>query len=175
MRAFLICVSLTFASTLGAQDEVKTSRRPISGGIGYVTQAELKQAFTRAFSAVKAAYKLDRAPTPGGDARSIPASRAEFLRYATELWTFAESGFVQTLRPVEFEATRVRIKDSAARNRFAKLAKEGAVAPYGPIATNPREEMTAVEVGDALGFLIARIAERSNLPSSRWTPYLQRG
>jgi hypothetical protein len=53
------------------------------------------------------------------------------------------------------------------------LVRLGAVARVGPLATNKSDTIDAPDFGDAIGFFLARMAEITHQPSSKWTPWLR--
>jgi hypothetical protein len=60
------------------------------------------------------------------------------------------------------------------RDNLEMLVRMGAVAKIGPLATGPGNVLTVPEFGDAIGFFLARMAQMTHLPSSKWTPALRK-
>lgn len=173
---YLSALALAILAPFGfAQEGVKTTTKKVATSSAPVTQAE----------AAAVLGKLERAfrtvlSVPGNGKSSLspdrtPVTRALIIAEFDRLVLIAEPSFKIAPRPVKFDSARFSVKDAAAKVRLTKLVKGGYVAKIGPLATGPRDTLTTAEFGDAVGFLLARVSEVSTMPSTKWTPYLQRG
>jgi hypothetical protein len=138
-----------------------------------VTRSEAARAFrtvarslAEALSVRPATISLATAPGPVGKGETLTALSA--------LVKSAAPAFRLTLPPATTSPKRWTLKTPAERALLQTLVKGGYVANIGPLATGKRVTLTTREFGDALGFALARIAEAANLPSTKWTPALQR-
>jgi hypothetical protein len=140
-----------------------------------VTQAEAAAAMDRAEAIVRRVLGLPEAALrPAPPASDAPATRSGIVRDFGRLFRLAEPRFVFTPRPQRFDAARLRRLPAASdQAQLERLVRWGAVAPYGPLATNPGG-LSPEEFGDALGFLVARIAELTHTPDARFSPGLMR-
>ncbi|CAN5656432.1 hypothetical protein BH11ARM2_BH11ARM2_30170 [soil metagenome] len=168
---------LALLSPLGfAQEEggVKTTPRKIQTTDSPVTRAEAAAVLGK----LERAFRSVLSVPPKGKSNLVPdrtpITRSAIISEFDRLVVIAEPSFKVTTRPVKYDAARFTIKDASAKSQLGKLVKGGYVARIGPLATGSKDTLTTAEFGDAVGFLLARVSEASTMPSTKWTPYLQR-
>lgn len=175
MKPILLLVVLAAVSVAWSQSEKPTLKRPIVApnvGAQPVTRAEAKKAFTRADAVIRRSLFLGGTATSGVKGETGAITREEVVAELMRLYGVVRPKTTLSPRPVKFDSMRFRIGPSA-KVSLAMLVKIGAVAPFGPLATGPKNSLTVPEFGDALGFFISRMAEITYLPSRKWTPVLQ--
>jgi len=101
-----------------------------------------------------------------------PVSREAIVASFAALVNVASPKIKLEPMPVSFDAKRVKLGGSA-KSSILTLIRDGYVAPFGPLATNKANELSAAEFGDALGHLLLRISDLTHTPSTRWSPMLQ--
>lgn len=138
-----------------------------------VSQAEVRAVFIRVNKILSDSELVKR---PVGDPfipdHKTPATRSQIVAELSRVYQSASPSFKVSLRPVKVDLKAIRVPDAATRRRLTTLIAAGTVARYGPLASGPGPGLTTSEFGDALGFFLARISELTNMPSSKWTPYL---
>lgn len=142
---------------------------------GAVTRQEATAVFKRVATALRI--------FTGGRVKSFaPAfqptgvlTRTELVKEFDRVFETAKPYFKFAPRPVKFDARVFSVKDADARKKLDKLVLWGCVARIGPVATAPKDELALAEFGDAVGFLLVRIAELTHTPSSKWTPAMMHG
>lgn len=146
----------------------------VSAQTAPVTRGEVHAATARMETLVREVLRLPAGSAPAPAKPDEAASRAEITQALARLFRVAEPKFVYTPRPQKFDASRVRkLPVAADQAALEKLIRWGGVAPYGPLATNSGG-LTPKELGDALGFCVARLAELTHTPSSKFSPGLMR-
>lgn len=139
-----------------------------------VTRGEVHAATARLEALVREVLRLPAGAAPAPAKPDEVATRTEVTQALARLFRVAEPKFVYTPRPQKFDAGRVRkLPVAADQATLERLIRWGCVAPYGPLATNAAG-LTPKELGDALGFCVARLAELTHTPSSKFSPGLMR-
>ena len=138
-----------------------------------VTIAEMSSTLIKTEGIFRTVLKLP-AKTTLASSNKATATRAQIVDGFFALFTVAKPKFTMSLPAVPYDPKRLSadIKGEA-RQRLERLIREGFIAPYGPLATSKGSGLTISEYGDALGQVIARTMERTHLPSTAWSPYLQ--
>lgn len=182
MRVFSFCLSVfAVAAVAFAQDApdgsgLKKHKKPVPAAAlskKPVTKQEAAATFLRVEKIFHTVLPGARAGAPSHlRSTSEPVTRAEAVAELNRLFTLVQPTFTINPRKVSYDAKRITLKDPTQRQNLEKLIAYGCVAKIGPIATNPGPTLTVHEFGDAVGFFISRVAELTNLPSSKWTPYL---
>ena len=103
-------------------------------------------------------------------------SRKELIMVLHQAYTHYEPKFRVTPRPFDsYDRVVQENNESEQAKILLKLSKLGLVAPVGPVVVGKNDRLTALEVGDALGFFYSKIAVYSHQPDPLWTPELQDG
>ncbi|HVL37996.1 MAG TPA: hypothetical protein VM328_01270 [Fimbriimonadaceae bacterium] len=168
----LLIASLAFGQNekprISPRRDQQTSRPEVTAAP--LSRAEMKAAFQRVERAMHALPGV----TTRRPALDVPttgvASRSEVLRQMDRLFEMARPHFKFTPPKVKFDNARLSLKEASTRPLLEKLIAWGAVAQVGPIATSKVESISLADFGDALGFFVARMAELTHTPLSKWTP-----
>jgi hypothetical protein len=177
MKTLPVIALLATLAACQAQDQTTIAKpkkvaKPTVDTKSPVTQAEAKAVFIKAATVLKPVIGGNfPAPKLANSAKAV--SRAEVVEEFTRLFMAAKPAFKLIPRKVRFDAARLTLKDPAQRKNIERLIAFGAVAKMGPLAAGNKEELSVQEFGDAVGFLVARIAEVTHMPSAKWTPSLQ--
>lgn len=134
-----------------------------------VSKALAHKYFVKAETVMRSIFKASGKPASSVKPGTAPLTRAEFLAELDRLRKVAAPHIKSVPVPVAYDASRLVSKDP----RLASLIKGGYVAKISPLATMKADKFTASQFGDALGFFLARVAETTYTPSSKWTPILQ--
>lgn len=139
-----------------------------------VTQGEVRGTLLTTEKHFRTVLKMPP-PKPSGKmlGDGDPTTRTFIIqRFAVFVETFRPKFKIRP-RPLSVDLKRLGSFPEPVRNKLVALIRGGFVAPFGPLATGKEERMTLKEYGDALGFLITRIAEVTHMPSPKFSPYLQ--
>jgi len=137
-----------------------------------VTQKETRAAFTRLEDMIRTVVDIS-GPVDGSDIpdNNSAVTRDQVISEFTRLYHLAEPKYKVTPKKVTYDEKRFNVSD-AQRDNLKLLVGMGCVGKFSPLATSKGSSLSIKELGDAIGFFIARIADMTNLPSSKWTPYL---
>lgn len=174
---YLMCVGIVALSAAAGAQEPKgglTRKTPpkVVAPSAPVTQAEAKAVFSRAERVLRTALNLSGSSVSPLSTSTKPVTRAQVVGEFNRLYKMVLPSAKLTPRPVKFDSARLKMA-GAQKADLVKLVRLGAIAPVGPVAAGTRDSLTVVELGDALGFFLARMAEITHLPSRKWTPALQ--
>ena len=132
-----------------------------------VTKTEAATVFTKVESSIRSALKMPKANSAYAKGDTA-ISKAEVLQ-AFEKWRkVAEPKF--QIRP---RTVRTQVPLQSTEPLLAKLVAQGFVAKNGPIAPAKGTTLKPAELGDAIGFFLARLSEHTQTPSTKFTPYLR--
>lgn len=137
-----------------------------------VTKDEAKKVIDQVDSALVAvmpAVKKSESPLAG----SQPVTRAEVVSEFNRIFEAAKPEFKFTPRRVSYDASLLTLKDAGAKSRLQSLIAWGCVDQVGPLATSSKDTLGVLEFGDAVGFLLARVAQLSHMPDPKFTPSLE--
>lgn len=169
MRTWAIALVCLGSVAMGsAQDSIK--KRSVAQISGAVTQTEVAQVFARVEKTLFRLTKLDKTLPPMAKANA-PANRSQILARMALVVDAVKSEFRFTPKRVNFDGTLISVK-SPSRAQVERLIAWGFVSKTGPLVTGTQETMTPAEFGDALGMFIARMADLTHTPSSKWSPYM---
>lgn len=136
-----------------------------------VTQGEAYNVFAKAVAMLNTVLEMNLAPPVAKPAQpKQPVTRVQVVESLNRLFESVKPKFKFTPRPVQFDKKRLNMKDATANQHLQRLISYGFVAPVGPLATGPKDTVSVEEFGDALGFYMARLAEVTHLPDSKWSP-----
>lgn len=159
-RATLLLAALGAASATQAVD--------------LASRGEVNEALIKVEASVRSVLKL---PSAAHGAISEPdktATRAFIVERFVALFRVAEPKFAYTPRPAKLDWKRIRpLEDPAQDANLRLLARWTCVAPYGPLTTSGGG-LSLEEFGDALGFFVARVADLTHTPTTKFSPFLQR-
>jgi len=133
-----------------------------------VTKAEAAAVFSRVEAAIRSALSLAKGQSTYAKGAS-PIAKAEVLAAFAKWRDIAEPKFKIRPRPVAYDAARLQSNDP----QLKKLIAQGFVAKIGPLATVKGTTLKPSELGDAIGFFLARLSEHTQTPSTKFTPYLR--
>lgn len=166
----VVLVLLGVAGLASAQKEsfkvVKKKAAPAASGD--VTRSEAVQVMAKVRRACREVLGVTVSPKPTIATGKVVVTRKEILEEFATIHRAAAASFKLSPQPVSFDAKRFTVQSSS----LTSLVKGGFVAKVGPLAAGKRAGVSPNELGDAIGFFVARLAEVTHLPSSRWTPYL---
>lgn len=103
-----------------------------------------------------------------------PAQREYIVLQFARMVDLAKGQFKVTPRPIPLDPKTVKLSGNA-KTALDRLVAGGFVASAGPLATGAKDTLTLHQFGDAVGLLIARIADLTHTPDSKYSPYLQGG
>ena len=166
-------VVLVLLSVVGLANAQKESFKVVKkkatvSAAGDVTRAEAAQVMTKLRRACREVLGVSVSPKPTISAGKDVVSRKDILEEFATIHRAAAASFKLSPQPVSFDPKRFTVQSPA----LTSLVKGGFVAKVGPLAAGKRAGVSPNELGDAIGFFVARLAEVTHLPSSRWTPYL---
>lgn len=101
-----------------------------------------------------------------------PITRSDIVLQMDRLFMMVKPAFRVTPKRVEFDPSRVSIKDPVAKKRADNLITWGFVSKGGLLATSSKETMGVVEFGEAVGYFLARVADLTHTPNAKWSPEL---
>lgn len=139
-----------------------------------VTRSEASAVFGRTQKVLKSVLKLpaDIPVFSGGDG---VATREQVLRHFDRISRIVEPLFKFTPPKVKAAVPYISFKDPEAKKIAERLEVMGFLDRYGALATSKAEGMDPKQFGDAIGFFVARVAELTHTPSTRFSPYLMPG
>lgn len=135
-----------------------------------VTGREARAAFQRATKLITQTLGLSTA-TPTFKGSSNVASREQIVASLAELYRVIEPKIVVTPPPTRFDPAVITLKNQA-RIDAETLIKLGFVDRVGPLVAGKSPGLTPREFGDALGYFLARVADVTHTPSSKYSPAL---
>ncbi|HCD99740.1 MAG TPA: hypothetical protein DER07_01710 [Armatimonadetes bacterium] len=160
-----------------AKDRLQSQVRSVDAAAGSqtVTRGEAAKALSEAERVLSEVLRIPRPgnhPLQSGDAGQ-PLRRTEAILALKRLFDMASPRFCFTPRFVAYEASRLTVPPGdPSRAALEELIRWQCVAKLGPVAAGERTTLTVDEFGDALGFCLARLADLTHMPSTRWSPYL---
>lgn len=173
-----VCALLLAACLAAAQDGAPPQKakpyvpRKIVLSPEPVTRDEAKKVIDQvdsALAAVMPAIKKSESPLAG----SQPVTRGEVVSEFNRIFESAKPEFKFTPRKVSYDSSLLTLKDATAKSRLQSLIAWGCVDRVGPLATSSKDTLGVLEFGDAVGFLLARVAQLSHMPDPRFTPDLE--
>lgn len=132
-----------------------------------VTHIEANAAIARATKALEAVVHIKYA-APGLPQNPKPVTREETAELFYKVYAKTRPEFKFTPRPIAVPTKRLTNKSRV----VPELIRTGMLAPIGPVAAGSGVGLTTKEFGDALGYLLTRLADLTHMPSSKWSPNL---
>ncbi len=161
----------------GAPEHLAKHNQPrIAVSNAPVTQAEAYAMFQR----VERAFRNINGITENGPASAFspsnePISRDKTVIEMARLYDLVKPKFTIKLRTVKFDPAVFTLHDKTAKAEASKLVAAGCIGKYAQLVAGAGNTMQVGSFGDAVGLFIARIAELTHTPSSRFSPYLKLG
>lgn len=141
-----------------------------------VTEGEARKVFIRAEQIIRKVTKTN-APAPpinlGTTATKV--KRAQVIAQLARLLKLTQPAFRLTPMPKPVDPAPLKIPSGVPRDQLTMLVRFGAVGNYSHLATGPGDTISVKDFGDALGFFMARIAQVTHMPSTEFTPFLEKG
>lgn len=107
--------------------------------------------------------------------KAKPASRELVVDQFYHLFELAKPEFKYTPRPLNFDKKLLKPPTPKSKEKLEKLISFGAVSASGPLATSTKDTLTIQQFGEATGLILARLAELTHTPDSRFSPYMNQG
>lgn len=139
-----------------------------------VTQGEVRGTLLQTEKHFRTVLKMPP-PKPSGKmlGDGAPTSRTFIIERFDAMVEMFRPKFKIRPRPLRFDEKRLAKLPDRVRKKLVALIRGGFIAPLGPLATAKDESVSLSDYGDALGFLITRLAEVTHMPSPKFSPYLQ--
>lgn len=177
MRVF-VALAIVGVAAFGVTQDGSITRRTSKPSIAQapVTSGEVVKSMNRVDAALRSVLGAKSAPAKPlpKDAQTI-AKKDMIVRHFYALYEVAKPYFKYTPRPINVDRNAMRAAPPDVRAALEKLVASGCVGSAGPLGAYTSDPMTIQQFGDALGLLVARLAELTHTPSSKFSPYLQSG
>jgi hypothetical protein len=139
-----------------------------------VTRDEVRRSFSRLENAVKTVVPKYAPGAPLNLAGDQNATREQIILQMDRVFQGAKPAFRFSPRKVTYDAKLLSVRDPAAKRALENLIAWGFVGKVTPLATSKNPGLGLKDFGDSMGFFLARLAELTHTPSSKFSPYLQR-
>jgi hypothetical protein len=172
MAALLLSGAVTHA---GGQSLGKSRQAPprVQETGDLATVAEVSRTMVRIRQVLFKAVLNKAAPKETPKKETRVASKADIIAEFNKCFEDIRPRFKMTPRMVAVRANVVTVPaQHPQRKPLEKLIKYGFVAPVGPLVASKREGLTLREFGDAVGYFLARAADLTHTPSSKFSPAL---
>lgn len=173
-----LCLLLLGTYGLAVSQQPPSKPKPTSTNIStsVVTVEEVIKTMRRCEKAVRAVLHLKPATAPGLPAdKAKPASRELVVDQFYRIFEVAKPEFKFTPRPLSFDKKLIKPPTTKSREKLEKLISFGAVSASGPLATSTKDTLTIQQFGEATGLMLARLAELTHTPDSKFSPYMNQG
>ncbi len=173
MKFVLVLLAFCLSWVAVAQDQGefrKPTTKEVKVSAAPVTRAEARKVLDRAWTVLAKGLKLKGAAPFSLVADATPVTKNEVLAEFARLVTVSAAGYKRSPRPSRFDAARLRKDGDSAQ--MTALVSKGLVMPLGPLVTGKNGTISTVEFGDAVGVLMARLADLCHLPSGQYSPNL---
>ena len=168
----LIGVASAQQNTLDSKSKRKRPATKISGTESPVTQAEARVLFSKSEAAIREVLGIKGMGYSDFKPIGTVASRGQIIMQMSRLVDLTKPKFSMTPVPIKPNLNHMHLTNAVARAKATKLAEMGFIPPSSPLMTNKGEGISPAEFGDALGYFLARVAELTHQPSSKFTPFL---
>jgi hypothetical protein len=136
-----------------------------------VSQTEAATIFSKAEHVMKDVLQL-KISTPAFPKGTGVATRSQILKHFAALYTALEPKFKFSTPAQRSAAGVISLKDPQIKLTALRLETLGFIDRYGPLVTSKSDGLLPNEFGDALGYFMARVAELTHTPSTKFSPYL---
>lgn len=178
MRKLAVIYFLTaaLAGSAIAQREGQSRRNLGNQATSPVRVSEVNATFLKYEKIIRKVLELPGSSAPSPSTDSKPATRAQILNGLNRLFEMAKPEFKITPRDTKYDASLIVVpRGNASRPVLEKLIKWGCVGKVSPLATSKNDNLTLAEFGDAMGLFLARVADLTHTPNTKFSPYLQGG
>lgn len=139
-----------------------------------VTQAEAYEMFQKVEKAFRAVNEVtEKGPATKLTHANTPVTRDQTVIEMGRLFDLVRPKFTLKTTPVTFDPSVFTLHDKTAKIEANKLVGWGCIGRFAPMVAGEGSTMQVSPFGDAVGLFIARIAELTHVPSSRFSPYLK--
>jgi hypothetical protein len=176
MKFLFLFLVLLVASVSPAQDGgefKKPTTKVVKASTAPVTKAEARKVLDKAWSVLQKGLKLAGGSPVKLVADATPITKNEILAEFDLLVKASAASFKRSPRPSSFDAARFRADGNS--TLISGLVIRGLVMPLGPLVTGQNGPVSTAEFGDAVGVLMARLADLCHTPSTRYSPNLMPG
>ena len=160
-----LAFSVAFAQGEPKQREVKQ----VKSTSAPVTHAEAEAVFAKAWKAFETGLKVKGKNPAVIPSDGKPVTKNEILTSFKALVVATKPMFKRSASKVKFDAKRLR-KDMDPS--YLKLIEDGFVMPVGPLVIGKNGTVSTFEFGDAMGVIMIRIADLTQMPIRKFTPSL---
>lgn len=166
---FLLLVS--GAAQAQTQEQPKALKiQPSQVSNAPVTRLEASHIIFKMEKAFASALHL---PEPkASSAKPGAITRGEIVLAFDQAFSRVKGKFTYKPQPQYFEADRLTLH-GAALTSAERMIELGLLARVGPLVTSKKETISIEDFGDAVGYFMARVAELSHQPTTRFSPYLE--
>lgn len=175
---FLIAAAAVACTSACGQEALGHKQKPVptaSVPAAPVTQAEAKATFTHVQSSLSSVAGKPMTFAPSAlTASSKPVTRQQVLAEMDRLYKGAKPYFKMTPKPVWYDPSVFTIKGGTARPILERMVKGGFVSRVGVLATSKQDTLSPFDFGDSVGIFVSRLAENCHLPSTEYSPYLEK-
>lgn len=145
-----------------APRKIVLSPQPVTKDEARKVLDKMSHAFVRVIPAVK--------PAPIQLAGKQPVTRAEIIEQFARIFEATKPNFKKNPSKASVNPGALTVKEPAAKEKLETLIAWKCVDPTGPLATGNKETMGVLEFGDAVGLMIARLADLTHTPNPRFSP-----
>lgn len=170
-NAMLGLALVALVASSNAQESLK--KRTVTPVPGAVTQTEAATTFARVERAFFRTTRINRSlPTMARSDKA--ATRTEILARMVRLVDELKGEFKFAPKRIVFDPATLTVK-GITQAQVERLVSWGFVAKTSPLVSGTQETLKPAEFGDAMGLFIARLADLTHTPSSKWSPYMSGG
>jgi hypothetical protein len=138
-----------------------------------VSEAEAFAVLKAVEDAMADAAHLNRLAAPKLNPRATtPVDREALLDELARIDDGLSAAYKLTPRQQYLDERLIKVSIKR-RGEALHLVRTGFLDTLSPILVGPGKNLTVEQFAIAIGFFIARFADRSHLPSIEWSPYLQ--
>lgn len=139
-----------------------------------VTRAEAAAVFAKADRVIRSVLKLPSSGAAFPTGSGI-ATREMIVQHFQAVYHAVEAKFTFTPPPQKSAPQFMSFRNPKTKETAVRLEILGFIDRYGPLVTSKSDGIEPAQFGDALGYFLARIAELTHTPSSKFSPYLMPG
>ncbi len=175
MHRLVIIGSVLFASCAYGQGD-SLERRKIGASLETpATQAEASVALSRLDRVLSrvVGVAIDLPKMPMGD---LPVKRTDIIARFDRLFELCKPQFRFTPKKINFDPKLLSLPiGHPQRGMLERLVKWGCVGKTTALSVNKADSISAVELGDAIGLFVLRIADITHRPDPKFSPIIGGG